>query len=304
MSRIAQHCSVGPRENLEDTMSASTFFGPGGTDITLLVVCDGVGGEAHGEVASAIAVAQIQATLTAHLAGALDPAGRGEVNVNGVVEAVTQALRAANDVITDNANQEPELSGMATTAVCAAVLPDSLIVGWAGDSRCYRYGAGTLQQITRDHSELAELLALGEIHPEQALGHPAAHTVTRFLGQGPLFRPETCSAPIANGDLVILCTDGLTDVLSAANISRWVESYRRGAVTFDELPRELIHAAVRDGTTDNTTVLCYEHGLAAPLVPSLNDRTVTDGYALAVARLLHPQPRKEIPYECNTHQHR
>lgn len=302
MSRISHSCAVGPRETFEDTMLASTLHAAGDVEASILVVCDGAGGESHEEVASALAIVQIQTVVTGHLTSVLGPGGTVEPDGRGVREAVGRALSAANDAIVDWAVEQPQLSGMATTAVCAVVLSDSLVVGWAGDSRCYRYHAGQFRQITRDHSEIAELLASGRIRQEEAPDHPAAHTITRFLGQGPSFQPQVCTTPIATDDIVVLCTDGLTDVLSSADIRTFIETYRCGSITFDDLPRGLVRAAVRNGTTDNTTVLCYEHGRAPSFVPTPTDRTVTDGYVLSIARSLHPQPqpRKEALCEHNT----
>lgn len=301
MSRISHRSVVGPRENLEDAYLASTICASGAGDVAILSVCDGVGGEVYGELASSFAVAQIQVHVTTYLTATLGPNGTCQPVTDEVSRAISGALIAANDAIAICANQAPELSGMATTAVCAVAFSDALIVGWAGDSRCYRYSAGKLQRITNDHCTAVVSSAIDQSGPEETPDRSNERILTRYLGQGPKFTPDGLTTQIASRDIVLLCTDGLTDSLSDSDIRHWLDACRQGQINFEVLPQHLVNAAIRNGTADNTTVVCYEHGSTSACTPTWKHRTLIDGYVPSLARSLHAQSQKEKGYEHRIH---
>ena len=285
MIRTAISTNVGPRENLEDAALACRIIGPGGREVLVCGVYDGAGGPAFGEVASALATAQIHSSLVARFAdiGCLSEPAMLDSDTLSVV--VRDALAAANQVIIDQAAQHPELSDMATTAVCGLIANQMLIVGWAGDSRCYLYRAGELRRLTRDHSRVVELIELGLISHSEASSHPEAHTITRYLGQRNAFEPGLVDVDLLNGDLVLLCTDGLTDVIPDGDIQTQIASAVAGRIAFDQLPERLVELALHAGTQDNTTVLCCEYETNSKIEKTT--RTTIDGYSLAVARVLN-----------------
>jgi protein phosphatase len=200
----------------------------------LFVVCDGMGGHAAGEVASEIAVNVIaqNAPATAEC-GALGAA---------VEQANLAVMRAAAEGVGG--------AGMGTTCTAAVVEGQHVALAQVGDSRAYLLHAGQLQQITRDHSLVAELVEMGEITPEQALTHPKRSTITRALGSDPNMRPDLFEINVAEGDRLLLCSDGLTTMLRDAEIARIMNANPAAQAAADTL----VEAALDAGGFDNVTV--------------------------------------------------
>ncbi len=206
----------------------------------LVAVADGMGGHAAGEVASALAVAALAALGEE---GALRP--------SDVVDRVGEANRA----ILESVDQHPDQLGMATTlAGLARVVVDGG-ARWAafniGDSRIYRVVDGRMTQVSQDHSEVAELVALGLLTPEEALRHPARNIVTRCLGRDPLDPVDSWVFPPHPGERFLLCTDGLTNELRDERIARLLLDGDDPQVIADRL----VAAAVEAGGRDNVTVV-------------------------------------------------
>ena len=105
------------------------------------------------------------------------------------------------------------MKGMSTTLVCALIFNNTLYVAWAGDSRCYLYRRETLRQLTADHSEIQRLIDAGLINSKDAKSHPLAHTIYSYIGIKDGLVVGTGTYPLFTGDVVIICTDGLTDVV-------------------------------------------------------------------------------------------
>ena len=286
MSQTSFHTDMGPRENLEDAGRAVVFndLVPDGPKTTSLVVADGVGGNSFGEVASALVVQALVTFLLAAIA-----ASSGQLLTSGgpdlAVDLLIRGLYRANDLILHRATQDPRLRGMSTTVVCALIIEDILYVAWAGDSRCYLYRNGILTLLTRDHSEIQRLVDAGAIPPEAAYAHPDAHRIYRYVGQSRGFQPDTRICRIHDGDVLLLCTDGLTDVVPDVEIADFISASQNGVLTFDELPQQLVSHALCSGTTDNVTVLCnaYESGSGQSL---MNGLTQTDGYPTEMAQAM------------------
>ena len=286
--RIAVHAEIGPREKLEDSVGAFVFRDahPWGREIPVMAVFDGVGGYRGGELASRLAAQLVGASLGAALGG-LD----GDVrSPQAILKTLVEPLQLANDAIADRAARVAGLEGMATTAVCAIVLEGVLYVVWAGDSRCYVCGADAIRQITRDHSKVQELIDAGLIAPQGSDRHALAHVITSCLGQ-----PEGCVAGTATcrltpGDVVVLCTDGLTDVVGDEEIADLIRACRKGLFDFAELSRQLVNRALERGTQDNVTVLCCQvpHEIArAP------DRTLTGAYGEELMKQISKKRKEE-----------
>jgi serine/threonine protein phosphatase PrpC len=288
-TRIAYAADQGPRDNYEDACAAFRQV----IDIvwqltySALLVCDGVGGSAAGEVASRMGVQQIVSSLVGLLLASIHNPKAVALCPDAFLDALCHALRQANTAISEQALARPEFRGMATTVVCAMTAADQLFVAWAGDSRCYLYRGGNLQALTTDHSEVQDRIRAGLLDPKDAWAHPLAHRINRYLGQAENFAPETRLCRLAEGDIVLLCTDGLTDVLTDETITALIREYECGTFHFEELPQILVQEALVAGTTDNVTVLCYEHQ-ASP-APGLHPltRTLTGSYSTAVGKTLN-----------------
>jgi PPM family protein phosphatase len=286
--RIAMHADKGPRENLEDAMGAFTVVRHANEAIEVhgLAGFDGVGGEDYGEVASCIAQRVVEASLVAGIVLATVeqlPAKRDAA----IREALKNALAQANEAILRQASENASLRGMSTTAVVALVVGDVLNVAWVGDSRCYLFRQGSIRPLTRDHSEVQKLLDAGLIDPKDAFLHPLAHTITRYLGSPSNAMPETTMCQLMAGDIVLVCTDGLTDVLGDQEIARLIARHQAGEFCFDDLPGCLIQHALDAGATDNVSVLCSQYQLDTALRPVLSGRTLTGAYPVAMAKALH-----------------
>jgi protein phosphatase len=176
----------------------------------LAVLADGMGGHLAGEVASAMAIDQVTSYL-------LNPS-----RANGAVFApadLVEAITAANSAIHQASMSRPEQAGMGTTIVVAAFHDNRMIVAHVGDSRLYRYRQGAIQPITEDHSMVQELLRRGLITPEEARASPNRNLVTRALGVDPSVQVEVNEQTVEDGDLFLMCSDGLNDVLTDDEIA-------------------------------------------------------------------------------------
>jgi PPM family protein phosphatase len=206
----------------------------------LFAIADGMGGAQAGEIASALA------------AGALS-----EANANGGGESrVTELIQEANRRVHERASTDPSTSGMGTTMTVALIESDgSITFGHVGDSRAYRLRGGRLEQITDDHSLVAELVRRGELSPEEAEVHPQRSVITRALGTDPDVDVDAFSIRPEAGDLYLLCSDGLSDMVAGATIEEIMREYRND---LDETARALVRAANRGGGDDNITAVLFE----------------------------------------------
>jgi PPM family protein phosphatase len=209
---------------------------------TVFAVADGLGGHQGGEVASAVAVEPL---------AALD--GRGFADPAEAAEALAAAIREANAAIIDRASHDPGLWGMGTTLTAAAVAGDRhLQLAHVGDSRAYLLRDGSLEQLTIDHTIVAELVRRGRLTPDQAAVHPERSILTRAVGLDPRVPVDTPDPlELAPGDQVLLCSDGLTEVVPDVKIAQLLAAEPDGDATC----RSLIDAANSAGGPDNITVV-------------------------------------------------
>jgi serine/threonine protein phosphatase PrpC len=210
---------------------------------TVFAVADGLGGHQGGEVASAMAVEPL---------AALD--GRAFADAREAAEALAEAIREANLAILRRARSDPELWGMGTTVTAAAVAGDRVLqLAHVGDSRAYLLRAdASLRQLTTDHTVVQEAVARGLLTRQQAAVHPQRGVVTRAVGldpQVPVDLPEPLE--LEPGDQVLLCTDGLTEVVDDDRIAAVLAAQADG----DDACRALIAAANQGGGPDNVTVV-------------------------------------------------
>ena len=208
-------------------------------DPPLFAVADGMGGAQAGEVASRLAAAAFREY---HDADRLEPAER--------VEAIIQE---ANRRIYERARTDAEASGMGTTVTAAILTNGRVSIGHVGDSRAYRIRNGELEQLTEDHSLVADLMRSGRLTPEEADAHPQRSVITRALGTDAEVDVDKVTVDVEPGDVFLLCSDGLTTMVPEEEILRIAQE----AGTLDEIARGLVRAANSGGGEDNITVVLF-----------------------------------------------
>jgi protein phosphatase len=204
----------------------------------VFVVADGMGGAQAGEVASRIAVEAFQQGLP--------DAGSAE-------ERLAERTREANRRIHDLSQAEHERAGMGTTLTAAYLDDSNVAIAHVGDSRAYLFRDGELQRLTKDHSLVDELVRQGKLTEEQAAEHPQRSIITRALGPEPTVEVDTWSYPVKPGDVLLLCSDGLTSMISEEQVSSVLAS----TDDLDAAAQGLIDAANAAGGRDNITVVLF-----------------------------------------------
>ncbi len=227
------------RNNNEDSVAVDPAC-------ALAVLADGMGGYNAGEVASNMATSFIRTELGRWLNEASALATDAEVR-----RAMEICVDNANRAIFNAANSNPQYAGMGTTLVVAVFRQNRLIVGHVGDSRLYRLRAGKLSQVTRDHSLLQEQIDAGLITPEQAAFSSNKNLVTRAVGVEDTVLLETQVQEVLGGDVVLLCSDGLSDMLADASILQLLQMH----TDLEEAGTALIQAANDAGGKDNISVI-------------------------------------------------
>jgi PPM family protein phosphatase len=232
----------------------------------LFAIADGMGGAQAGEVASRLAAAAFE---------------EGAAAIQGE-EGVATVVRAANARIFERAVHDPAVAGMGTTATVAVVdeRAATVTIAHVGDSRAYLYRRGALEQLTTDHSLVGELVRSGRLTEDEAAVHPHRSVITRALGTDADVEVDTLTLEVAPGDLVLLCSDGLSAMVRDEEIVRVLEAT-------DAAPREaaeaLVSAANAAGGEDNVTVVLFElvdaddEAEGSPtLVPDTEDETAEE----------------------------
>jgi len=269
------HTGLQRRENEDAVLAAPPVF----------VVADGMGGAQAGEVASRIAVEAF--------AEGLPEQGSPE-------ERLATVALTANRRIYELSQSESERAGMGTTLTAAYLGENELALAHVGDSRAYLFRDGELTRLTQDHSLMAELIRRGKLTEEEAADHPQRSIITRALGPEPEVTVDTWTYPVRAGDIVLLCSDGLTSMISEAQVAEIL----RAADGLERAAQALIDAANGAGGRDNITVLLFRleevgSGLsgdqptvvAAPSLPVAGPVTNATGVAVAPPpRVVRPSP--------------
>ena len=257
--RVAARTDVGKKRSQNE--DAFGLF----PELDLYVVADGIGGHVGGRVASAMAVEEIQRSLAQKRQDDLTPVldQHGHSSVGG--RCLVLALQDANDKIRDASEGDPSLRGMG--AVVAALAFDAknglAAVCHVGDARVYRVRGDDIAQLTEDHTVVQRLLKSGRIAPEDIESTPNRHMITRALGVEPLVQPDLLLEPAEPGDLFVLSSDGLHDVVTPDEICRVVGALRGN---LEAACTQLIELANERGGKDNSTVLIVDcqPGTGAP----------------------------------------
>lgn len=206
----------------------------------LFAIADGMGGAQAGEIASRLATAALR---------------EGGGDETGGEQRIVDLIQEANRRVYDRSSTDPNTSGMGTTITVALVEDGSVAFGHVGDSRAYLIRDAGMEQLTEDHSLVNELLKTGRLSREEAEAHPQRSVITRALGTDPDVDVDTFTVPAQTGDLFLLCSDGLTDMVSERSILSVVERNRND---IQAALRALVKAANRGGGQDNITVVAFE----------------------------------------------
>ena len=206
------------------------------------VVCDGMGGANGGNVASGTAVDEISARLTANYTS--------DMSASKIRDMIARAVNAANIKVYIEAQEDISLRGMGTTVVVAIVRGDTAYIAHAGDSRVYLYAKGDLRQMTVDHSVVQVMVDRGELTEQEARVHPRRNLITRALGVKPRLDVDHCECPVEKGDILLLCSDGLSNYVEDREIFKILYKFKGG-----EAVDNLIDTANGHGGGDNVTAV-------------------------------------------------
>jgi len=224
---------IGRRPRNEDSLLVPDAGAP-----PLAAVADGMGGHAAGQRASSLAVEELKAAFS-------------DAAQDDLLRSLRLAINAANHSVYMHAETEPGCRGMGTTLVLALALPREYIAANIGDSRLYCLREGVLTQITEDHSLVNMMVASGVITREEAARHPQRNIITRALGTSAYEEADYFRRPWNEGDLLLLCSDGLHGALTDEQIAEELLLTRPLQETADALVRR----ALEEGGTDNVTVV-------------------------------------------------
>jgi hypothetical protein len=208
-------------------------------------VADGMGGHAGGEVASAIAINTLEKLLPVITDASIDIDSREDLFLNISYEVDAEILQVSKE--------KPELSGMGTTLTALTLTDNKVDLLHIGDSRCYRWRDKKLEKLSYDHTVMQELLDQGRLTPEEVFDHPQRSLLTQALMGDSGIDPVLMSYEIKAGDKFLLCSDGLTNVLSELEITKIIK-----ATSDDQLLDELINQTKAKGAPDNITIVWAE----------------------------------------------
>ncbi|MBR5321139.1 MAG: Stp1/IreP family PP2C-type Ser/Thr phosphatase [Clostridia bacterium] len=230
------------RESNQDSYAAGELPGA----VAWAVVCDGMGGAAGGNFASSTAVKVISERITSSY--------RDGMSASSIRNMLTSAIAAANISVYDMSKADPELTGMGTTVVVAIVVDNNVFIAHAGDSRAYILSDGSLNQLTKDHSIVQEMIDNGTLTPDEAKIDPRKNIITRALGVDYELRIDFDIADIGEKDVLILCTDGLTNFVEPQEIYELTDDGK-----FYEYAERLVDRANSNGGGDNITVVTMSY---------------------------------------------
>jgi PPM family protein phosphatase len=215
--------------------------------LNLYAVADGMGGHLGGERASRLAIEILEREMESKL-GQL-----GSEPGAAAAEAMRDATRLAAQSIYEEAQKRPELSGMGTTLTAAFVQDEQLTVCHVGDSRAYLYRDGKARQLTEDHSWVQQQIRAGLIAPEDAIVSRFRNVITRSVGFEPQVEPDLLTVPLELGDVLLLCSDGLSNYMDEGEIAEELTRHFYG-----EAGQALIDLANERGGDDNITVIAVQ----------------------------------------------
>lgn len=235
--------NIGKRRKLNQDF-VYTSEEPVGHLPNLFIVADGMGGHNAGDYASKLAVETMVKEIAA--SEERDPE-----------TVLRMAVEKANTMVKESAGKAPELEGMGTTVVAASCAGRTLSVTNVGDSRLYVVGGHEIRQITRDHSWVEDMVRSGGMGREEARNHPDKNIITRAVGVEDFVKTDFFSVTLREADMILMCTDGLTNMLNDEEIRMVLN----GARDIVEKAEELVRRANENGGRDNISVILIEPGV-------------------------------------------
>ena len=206
------------------------------------VVCDGMGGANGGNIASSIAMRTISDKLVDEY--------RENATPEAIRDLLEEAVLEANGAVFRAAQEDPELYGMGTTAVAAIATAEAVYIAYVGDSRAYIITPREIEQVTKDHSVVQDMVDKGQITPEEAKTHPQKHFLTRALGVEPELECSFTRVAFPDNGTLLICSDGLSNMVAPEMIESLVRTF-----AFQDIPMKLITTANLAGGSDNITVV-------------------------------------------------
>ena len=207
----------------------------------LFIVADGMGGHKAGDYASRYTVETLEKLIR-------------ESTLSEPAAIIESAVKQANTMLLEEANDHEEMKGMGTTLVICTIHDNVLTVANVGDSRLYIVGGHEIRQITRDHSWVEEMVRRGGLGRDEARNHPDKNIITRAVGAEDTVKADFFSVKLEEGDLILMCTDGLTNMLEDEEIRMILD----GARDIVEKAEELVRRANENGGMDNISVILIE----------------------------------------------
>lgn len=237
-------------EDVWDQIAGEPFF----------VLADGMGGHRAGDVAAREAVRKMLLIMTPQLQGSSDD----PLTCQDIARMMRLAMEQVNRHVYTLGKADANYRGMGTTLCALYVHPEGIVYGHVGDSRVYRYRASELKQLTDDHSLLRDLIRLGKIKDQPRETYEHKNIITRAIGTHPIVEPTVAiDRNLQNGDLILLCSDGLSDMVSSNEMS---EIFSRPGQTVHQYAAALVAAAKAHGGVDNITLVLIkiQTGNASP----------------------------------------
>lgn len=215
-------------------------------NLAWMVVCDGMGGNNGGDIASKIAVKIISENISDYL--------RENQSAEYIIGLMKESVELASKAIFDEAKKDEDLKGMGTTVVLSVISNNYLYVVHAGDSRAYLIRNSNIKQISTDHSMVQHMVEIGEITAKEARNHSQKNIITKALGVESNVNPDHSTIELNDKDVILLCTDGLSNHLEDDEICKMFSKY-----SLEELPEILIDKCNARGGKDNITVSLIEY---------------------------------------------
>lgn len=211
--------------------------------VAVFVVCDGMGGAQAGNIASSMAADHF-----------MDFMKKSVENGGDIAAAMSGAVAAANTAVYDKSSGDENCAGMGTTLVAAAVTRDSCAIVNIGDSRAYKVTGDAIYQVTKDHSVVEEMIDRGDITRMEAKEHPKKNLITRALGTNADEPPDVFRPELSEGDLLLLCSDGLSNIVEEREMYYEIEYSR----DIRESCERLVGLALSRGAPDNVTAVLFQ----------------------------------------------
>lgn len=226
----------------EDSMMVSNI--PMGKLPNIYAIADGMGGHKAGNVASTVAIECFEEYVEA-----------ARSNDEEILDILIGGINHANSVVYNMTQEKEEYSNMGTTFLACTINDNNAYIAHVGDCRLYKISKYEITQITNDHSYVAELVRMGRLTEEQAAVHPDRHSITRAVGSEPTVIADGIICSIAPGDIIVMCSDGLTNMVDNKTI---LEIADDGILTIEQKVDKLVECANENGGIDNITVIVID----------------------------------------------